>query len=186
MRYRQNRAALPLEAHSAPPALRAGRMDRCGRPEGDNDIVELQTATLIGCCRGLTESKTSKPWPEDDAYGNVAIWHETDMVGCPTLSPLSAGKAYYMCSERLFWRAAVKERKPLTMATSFGKGISLQDDTLILRRGGFREGSEQPNFPTSALANVNSSPNAFHFDRRARLVFPSDMIFAHRHKCVCR
>jgi len=33
------------------------------------------------------------------------------------LSPLS-GKADYMCSERLFWRAAVKERKPLTMATS--------------------------------------------------------------------
>src|SRR4051794_24833571 len=31
---------LPLEAHSAPPALRAGRMDRSGRPEGDNDIVE--------------------------------------------------------------------------------------------------------------------------------------------------
>jgi hypothetical protein len=40
MRYRQNRAAFPLEAHSAPPALRAGRMDRSGRPEGDNDIVE--------------------------------------------------------------------------------------------------------------------------------------------------
>src|ERR1700686_1482145 len=40
MRYRQNRAALPLEAHSAPPALRAGRMDRSGRPEGDNDIAE--------------------------------------------------------------------------------------------------------------------------------------------------
>jgi hypothetical protein len=40
MRYRQNRAAFPLEAHSAPPALRAGRMDRSGRPEVDNDIVE--------------------------------------------------------------------------------------------------------------------------------------------------
>src|ERR1700712_3809905 len=40
MRCRQNRAALPLEVHSAPPALRAGRMDRSGRPEGDNDIVE--------------------------------------------------------------------------------------------------------------------------------------------------
>src|ERR1700730_8992367 len=40
MRYRQNRAAFPLEPHSAPSALRAGRMDRSGRPEGDNDIVE--------------------------------------------------------------------------------------------------------------------------------------------------
>src|ERR1700730_19359075 len=40
MRYRQNRVALPLEAHSATPALRAGRMDRSGRPEVDNDIVE--------------------------------------------------------------------------------------------------------------------------------------------------
>ena len=40
MRCRQNRAPFPLEAHSAPPALRAGRMDRSGRPEGGNDIVE--------------------------------------------------------------------------------------------------------------------------------------------------
>ena len=40
MQYRQNRAAFPLEAHSAPPVLRAGRMDRSGRPEGDNDLVE--------------------------------------------------------------------------------------------------------------------------------------------------
>src|SRR3984893_7370781 len=40
MRYRQNRVALPLEAHSAPPALRAARMDRSGGPEVDHDIVE--------------------------------------------------------------------------------------------------------------------------------------------------
>ena len=83
-------------------------------------------------------------------------------------------------------KGRVKERKPLTMATSFGKGLSLQDDTLILRRGRFREAREQPDFPSAALANVNSSPNAFHFDRRARLVFPSEMVFAHRHKGVCR
>jgi hypothetical protein len=31
---------LPLEAHSVLPALRARRMDRPGRPQGDNDIVE--------------------------------------------------------------------------------------------------------------------------------------------------
>jgi hypothetical protein len=30
----------PLEAHIVLPALRARRMDRPGRPEGDNDIVE--------------------------------------------------------------------------------------------------------------------------------------------------
>src|SRR3979411_2156840 len=30
----------PLEAHSVLPALRARRMDRPGRPQGDNDIVE--------------------------------------------------------------------------------------------------------------------------------------------------
>jgi hypothetical protein len=36
----QNRAAFPLERHSVSPALRAGRMDRPGRPQGDNDIVE--------------------------------------------------------------------------------------------------------------------------------------------------
>src|ERR1700694_3871588 len=30
----------PLEAHSLLPALRARRMDRPGRPQGDNDIVE--------------------------------------------------------------------------------------------------------------------------------------------------
>src|ERR1700731_1761753 len=40
MWYRQNRAAFPLEPHSSPSALRAGRMDRSGRPEGGNDIVE--------------------------------------------------------------------------------------------------------------------------------------------------
>src|ERR1700737_5631491 len=39
MRYRQNRVALPLEAHSAPPALRAGRMDRSGRPPADTITV---------------------------------------------------------------------------------------------------------------------------------------------------
>ena len=31
---------LSLELHSAPPALRAARMDRPGHPRGDNDIVE--------------------------------------------------------------------------------------------------------------------------------------------------
>src|SRR6266581_5562997 len=31
---------IPLDFHSVSPALRAGRMDRPGRPEGDNDIVE--------------------------------------------------------------------------------------------------------------------------------------------------
>jgi len=39
-RYRQNRAQLRLEAQPARPALRAGRLDRCGRPEDDNDNVE--------------------------------------------------------------------------------------------------------------------------------------------------
>jgi hypothetical protein len=39
-RYRQNRAPLHLEAHSSQSALRAGRMDRRGRLEVDNDIVE--------------------------------------------------------------------------------------------------------------------------------------------------
>src|SRR5216684_4217504 len=32
--------ASPLDSHSVSPALRAGRMDRSGRPQGDNDIVE--------------------------------------------------------------------------------------------------------------------------------------------------
>ena len=31
---------ISLDFHSVSPALRAGRMDRPGRPEGDNDIVE--------------------------------------------------------------------------------------------------------------------------------------------------
>jgi hypothetical protein len=31
---------IPLHFHSVSPALRAGRMDRPDRPEGDNDIVE--------------------------------------------------------------------------------------------------------------------------------------------------
>jgi hypothetical protein len=31
---------LPLEPHSVLPELRVGRMDRPGRPQGDNDIVE--------------------------------------------------------------------------------------------------------------------------------------------------
>jgi hypothetical protein len=31
---------IPLDFHSVSPALRAGRMDRPDRPEGDNDIVE--------------------------------------------------------------------------------------------------------------------------------------------------
>jgi hypothetical protein len=29
----------------------------------------IQTAISITCCRGPTESKTSGPWPEHDAYG---------------------------------------------------------------------------------------------------------------------
>jgi hypothetical protein len=40
MWYRQNPAPFPLEAHSSPSALRVGRMDRSGRPEGDNGIAE--------------------------------------------------------------------------------------------------------------------------------------------------
>jgi hypothetical protein len=40
MRYWQNRAPFPLEVHSALPARGAGRMDRSGRPQVDNDIVE--------------------------------------------------------------------------------------------------------------------------------------------------
>jgi hypothetical protein len=40
MWYRQNRAPFPLEAHSSPSALRVGRMDRSGRPEGDIGIAE--------------------------------------------------------------------------------------------------------------------------------------------------
>ena len=32
--------ASPLDSHSVSPALQAGRMDRPGRPQGDNDIVE--------------------------------------------------------------------------------------------------------------------------------------------------
>ena len=31
---------IPLDFHSVSPALRAGRMDRPGHPEGDTDIVE--------------------------------------------------------------------------------------------------------------------------------------------------
>jgi hypothetical protein len=31
---------IPLDFRSVSPALRAGRMDRPGRPQGDNDIVE--------------------------------------------------------------------------------------------------------------------------------------------------
>ncbi|MGY3605641.1 MULTISPECIES: hypothetical protein [unclassified Bradyrhizobium] len=31
---------IPLDSHSVSPALRAGRMDRPGRPLDDNDIVE--------------------------------------------------------------------------------------------------------------------------------------------------
>src|SRR5712664_529982 len=34
------RRNIPLDFHSVSPALRAGRTDRPGRPEGDNDIVE--------------------------------------------------------------------------------------------------------------------------------------------------
>src|SRR3974390_1272294 len=32
--------ASPLDSRSVSPALQAGRMDRSGRPQGDNDIVE--------------------------------------------------------------------------------------------------------------------------------------------------
>src|SRR6516225_1580387 len=32
--------ASPLDSRSVSPALRAGRMDRPGRPQGDNDIAE--------------------------------------------------------------------------------------------------------------------------------------------------
>src|SRR5215470_11300309 len=32
--------ASPLDSHSVSPALRAARLDRSGRPQGDNDIVE--------------------------------------------------------------------------------------------------------------------------------------------------
>jgi hypothetical protein len=39
-RYGQNRAPLHLEAQSSQSALRAARMDRRGRLEVDNDIVE--------------------------------------------------------------------------------------------------------------------------------------------------
>ena len=39
-RTRTTPEASPLDCHSVSPALRVGRMDRSGRPQGDNDIVE--------------------------------------------------------------------------------------------------------------------------------------------------
>ena len=52
----------------------------------------IRTAPSISCCRGPTESKTSEPWPENDAYECAWIlfavqmdhslqnWHKSPMM----------------------------------------------------------------------------------------------------------
>ncbi len=40
--------------------------------EGSSTVIP--TATSISCFRGPTASQTSKPWPENDAYIQLASW----------------------------------------------------------------------------------------------------------------
>src|SRR5438445_3371885 len=57
--------------------------------------------------------------------------------------------------------------------------------TLVLWRRRFRERRQHPDLPIPTFAHVSCCPNAPYLNRRARLVFPSDVVFAHRKKGVC-